>query len=83
MPKGDLNLRPAEADEPKLFPVKLKRNYVPASETFEVVEAVAPPQVGVGTGGKIWSGSIVRLPIDEAKGLIADKRAERADELPA
>jgi len=81
MPKGNLNSIPA--DEDRLFPVKLKRNYVPASEIFEVTEAVAPPQIGVGTGGKIWAGSVVRLPVDEARGLIADKRAERADELPA
>lgn len=41
------------------------------------------PYPGAGFSDKIWSGTVLRLPIDEAKALIGKRLAERADELPA
>lgn len=38
---------------------------------------------GVGFAGKIWAGTQIKLPIDEAKGLVAKKLAERADAIAA
>ena len=38
---------------------------------------------GVGFPNKIWAGTTVRLPIAEAKRLIAVKAAERADDIAA
>lgn len=38
---------------------------------------------GVGYPGKIWAGTTLRLPIDEAKAVIAKKIAERADDIAA
>lgn len=38
---------------------------------------------GVGYAGKIWAGTHIRLPVDEAKHLVAKKIAERADAIAA
>ena len=38
---------------------------------------------GVGFPGKIWAGTNIALPIDEAKAIIAKKIAERADDIAA
>ena len=38
---------------------------------------------GVGFPNKIWAGTTVKLPIGEAKRLIALKAAERADDIAA
>lgn len=38
---------------------------------------------GVGYAGKIWAGTQIRLPVDEAKNLVAKKIAERADAIAA
>lgn len=38
---------------------------------------------GVGYPGKIWAGTQIKLPVDEAKDVIAKKIAERADVIAA
>lgn len=38
---------------------------------------------GVGYENKIWAGTTIKLPVEEAKRLIALKAAERADAIPA
>jgi len=38
---------------------------------------------GVGYPGKIWAGTHIMLPIEEAKALISRKAAERADAIAA
>lgn len=38
---------------------------------------------GVGFPGKIWAGTHIKLPLDEAKRLVAAKAAERADVIAA
>lgn len=38
---------------------------------------------GVGFAGKIWAGTHIKLPVDEAKTVIAKKIAERADAIAA
>ena len=38
---------------------------------------------GVGYAGKIWAGTQVRLPVEEAKQAVAKKIAERADAIAA
>lgn len=38
---------------------------------------------GVGFPGKIWAGTHIKLPLSEAKRLVAAKAAERADDLAA
>lgn len=38
---------------------------------------------GVGFPGKIWAGTHIKLPLDEAKHLVAKKIAERADAIAA
>lgn len=38
---------------------------------------------GVGYPGKIWAGTTLRLPIEEAKFVISKKIAERADDIAA
>ena len=46
--------------------------------------AMKPHQTpGVGYDGKIWAGTTIRLPIDEAKHIVAKKIAERADAIAA
>jgi len=38
---------------------------------------------GVGFNGKIWAGTHIMLPIDEAKFVVGQKIAERADDIAA
>jgi hypothetical protein len=38
---------------------------------------------GVGFPGKIWAGTHIKLPVDEAKRLVAAKAAERVDVIAA
>jgi|SRR6185503_2751354 len=38
---------------------------------------------GVGFPNKIWAGTHIKLPLDEAKRLVANKLAERADAIAA
>jgi hypothetical protein len=50
-------------------------------EVAEFVEGeMAPaPFPGVGFPNKIWAKTVIELPLDEAKGLVAKRIAERAD----
>lgn len=41
------------------------------------------PSPGVGFPNKIWAGTQIKLPIDEAKNVIAKHIAERADDIAA
>lgn len=54
-------------------------------EPEEFVKGEMKPHAspGVGFPNKIWAGTTVRLPISEAKRLIAAKAAERADDIAA
>jgi hypothetical protein len=45
--------------------------------------AAPPPYSGVGFDTKIWSDTVLKLPVDEAKNLVAKKIAERADAIAA
>ena len=38
---------------------------------------------GKQVNAKIWAGTHIRIPLDEAKGLVAKKLAERADDIAA
>jgi len=42
-----------------------------------------PPYPGVGFDTKVWSETVIKLPMDEAKNLVAKKIAERADAIAA
>lgn len=54
-------------------------------QTEQFIEGEMKPHVspGVGFPDKIWAGTHVRLPLDEAKRLVAKKLAERADAIAA
>lgn len=65
-------------------------------EKEEFIEGVMKPHsspgVGFGetkdkngrkTNAKIWAGTHIRLPVEEAKRLIQNKAAERADAIPS
>lgn len=41
------------------------------------------PSPGVGYPNKIWAGTTVKLPVEEAKNVVALKIAERADAIAA
>lgn len=41
------------------------------------------PSPGVGFPNKIWAGTQIRLPVEEAKSIIAGHIAERADAIAA
>ena len=60
---------PTELPE-KTLRVRLKKDYRPASLQFRVIEEGKPPIPGVGTKGKIWAGSVIDLPYDEAQKLM-------------
>ncbi len=46
-------------------------------------EMTPAPYPGTGYPGKVWAGTVIKLPLDEARSLADGKRAERADALPA
>lgn len=54
-------------------------------EKEEFIEGEMKPHqtAGVGYQDKIWAGTHIRLPLDEAKQLVAKKIAERADAIAA
>ena len=54
-------------------------------ESEEFIEGEMKPHTshGVGFAGKIWAGTHIKLPMDEAKTVIAKKIAERADVIAA
>jgi len=71
-------------DNPKMFPVKLVKNYRPRNDYKVVGEPVAPPYPGVGGEDKLWAGTVVELPPEEAKALIenvAVSMVSRKDEM--
>lgn len=53
------------------------------SEAFIEGEMKPHESPGVGFPEKIWAGTHIRLPLDEAKLLVAKKLAERADAIAA
>lgn len=54
-------------------------------EKEEFIEGEMKPHEspGVGFPGKIWAGTTIKLPIDEAKSIVSKKIAERADAIAA
>ena len=54
-------------------------------EKEEFIEGEMKPHQysGVGFPGKIWAGTTIKLPVDEAKSVVAKKIAERADAIAA
>lgn len=53
------------------------------AERFVEGEMNPPPHPGVGFPGKVWAGTHIRLPVEEAKTVVAKKIAERADAIAA
>jgi hypothetical protein len=60
----------------KKFPVRLKFGYYPADPDHPRHPTV------VGQSEKVPAGSVIELPLEEARQLIADGKAERADQIP-
>ena len=54
-------------------------------EKEEFIEGEMKPHTshGVGFAGKIWAGTTIKLPVDEAKTVVAKKIGERADAIAA
>jgi hypothetical protein len=52
-------------------------------EEFVEGQMKPPPSPGVGFPDKVWAGTTIRLPVDEAKSVVAKKIAERADAISA
>ena len=52
-------------------------------ESFIEGEMKPHQSPGVGYAGKIWAGTTIKLPVDEAKSVVANKIAERADAIAA
>ena len=50
---------------------------------FKKGEMSPAPYPGVGFDGKVWAGTHVSLPVEEAKSIIAKKIADRADVIAA
>ena len=107
--KDEEMVEEAKTEPAKMFPVVLKKNYVPVG-AFEIIGYMKPkverrdsagkmlvvepeqfvagemspaPYPGVGYDGKIWAGTHISLPIDEAKALFAKRIADRADVIAA
>lgn len=57
----------------RMFPVRLLKHYQPRfwkEGRYNVISAALPPLPGVGFDGKLWAGTVVELPVEEAKGLL-------------
>jgi hypothetical protein len=54
-------------------------------EPEEFIEGVMKPHTspGVGYPNKIWAGTHIKLPLDEAKHIVGKKIADRADAIAA
>lgn len=74
-----------EAGE-KLFPVRILRNYRPATDRWYPIlrngKVGKPPRNEDGTATKIMKGYSVLLPLSEAKEVVRRGIGERADALP-
>jgi len=70
--------KPGRPPKDKLFPVKLLKNYVPGDKV-EVVHEEKHIYAGVGFTGKYWAGSLLKLPLEEARNLVNKGLAIRAD----
>lgn len=53
------------------------------AEAFIEGEMKPHASPGVGFDGKIWAGTHIKLPMDEAKQVVSRKIADRADAIPA
>ena len=71
----EIKFEDEEKKEVKRFPVLLKHGYFPADPDW-------PKDPATGGIQKALSGTKVDLPIEEARKLIKDGIAERADEIP-
>lgn len=90
VPKGDYEIVGYLKEAVK---VKNAAGQLIISEPEEFIEGVMKPHQSPGVGfaefydrdgkkilnAKIWAGTQIKLPIDEAKALVAKKIAERAD----
>jgi hypothetical protein len=54
------------------------REFEAQKAQFIAGEGMPSPQAGVGTSGKIWAGTIVRVPQDEARIMRTNGIAERS-----
>lgn len=54
------------------------REYEAQPAEFVAGEMAPPPQAGVGTSGKIWARTIIRVPHDEGRTMRANGIAERS-----
>lgn len=54
-----------------------------SAEEFIKGEMKPPKAPGTGYDGKVWAGTKILLPVDEAKKIIAKKIGERADDIAA
>lgn len=54
------------------------REYEAEAAQFIAGEMAPPPQAGVGTQGKIWAGTILRVPQDEGRIMRTNNIAERS-----
>ncbi len=54
------------------------REYEAQAAQFIQGEMAPPPQAGVGTSGKIWAGTIIRVPHDEGRTMRVNGIAERS-----
>lgn len=52
-------------------------------EKFIEGEMMPAPLPGTGYPNKIWAGTHIKLPVDEARRLVAAKLADRADDIAA
>ncbi len=86
-PMSKPELVPPTPAKPTMIPVKLLKHYRPKSMDFEIVEAAPSPLPGVGftsrdkdknvIGEKIWAGSTVSLPRDEAVALLNNEATSK------
>jgi hypothetical protein len=52
-------------------------------EKFIEGEMHPAPYPGTGYPGKVWAGTTIRLPVEEAKSIVGKKIADRADAIAA
>jgi hypothetical protein len=71
----EIKFEDEEKKEVKRFPVLLKRGYFPIDPDW-------PKDPATGGIQKALVGEKIELPIEEARKLIKDGIAERADEIP-
>lgn len=81
VPVGEFDVIGYDKEEVRMKDAAGRWHILEAAE-FVAGEVKPPVYPGTGFPNKIWAGTTISLPVDEARGIIEKRIAERADAIP-